>query len=97
MSLYPVDEEMVMICRIMEFAMKEFPQNPIETTFIVANNMKWKQVANIAEYAGSDICVIDISCKSPPSLDNPPYSKCGTRNTKVNLLVRVFRNRRFSQ
>ena len=37
-------------------------------------------VANIAEYAGSDICVIDIGCKSPIYPDNPDHILNGTRN-----------------
>ena len=72
--------------RIMEFAMKESPQNPIETTFIVANNIRNGKagVANIAEYAGSDICVIDIGCKKSPIYpDNPrPYFKWNTKYAK---------------
>ena len=56
--------------------------NPIETTFIVANNIRNGKagVANIAEYAGSDICVIDIGCKSPIYPDNPDHILNGTRN-----------------
>lgn len=56
--------------------------NPIETTFIVANNIRNGKagVCNIAEHAGSDICVIDIGCKSPIYSDNPDHVLHGTRN-----------------